>query len=260
MKVKMFLVSLVLGAVLIVAAVSAQEEEAAGIGLSAGVEFGLGDVVDKVVFSLAPQITYENSFLDGALDVFAEGIYAFAFDDEVGMEASLEEELGYNFFPGSASTLSIIVNNLNEFVLTPDEAKGVSGTFTPGVKYTHALGFGDLYGRTGLPVEYADFGLGLDLTAGMAAAFGFGAELTAHIALYPDPDYAGLDLILSYEAGNIYAEVEIDTGKDFRDIVIIPEFDYSFKALTFWVKAELGNINADAPVSFTPAIGVKYSF
>jgi hypothetical protein len=281
MKGKMFLVGLALAAVLIVPVVGAQDEEAEGIGLEVGVEFGLGDVADKAVFSMAPQVTYENSFLGGALDVFAEGIYAFAFEDPVGQGASLEEELGYNLSLGP-STLSFIVNNINEFITAPkvdrDAANSANGLLTPSLKFTQALGFGDLYGQVGLPVEYAffekddegknlDTGLGTDLTAGWVSTFGFGAELTAHLAFKPESGYAGLDLILSYETGNIYAEVEIDTGKDFKDIVIIPEFDYSFKAFTLWVKAELGNINASEDdygfkpdVSFAPAIGVKYSF
>jgi hypothetical protein len=253
------------------------QEDDDGIGLDAGVEFGFGDVADKAVFSFAPQITYESSFLDGALDIFAEGIYTLAFDEEVGQEASLEEELGYNFSLGSASTLSIIANNYNEFVIAPkvdsDFANAANGTFTPSLKFTQSPDFGDIYGQVGLPIEYAffekdqDTGLGLDLTAGMAAGFGLGVELTAHFAFQPESDYAGLDLILSYENGSIYGEVEFDTGKDFRDISIIPEFDYSFNAFTVWVKAEIGNINASEDdlgvkpgVSFAPAIGIKYSF
>jgi hypothetical protein len=265
---------------------SAQEEDE-GIGLDAGIEFGLGDVADKVVFGLAPQISYESSFLDGALDVFAEGIYGFAFDDEVGQEASLEEELGYNLSLGEASTLSIIVNNYNEFIIAPkvdsNLANAVNGAFTPSLKFTQSPDFGDIYGQVGLPIEYAffekeldvtsakwsnqDTGLGLDLTAGIAAGFGLGVEITAHIALKPESDYAGLDLILSYENGSIYGEVEIDTGNEFKDISIIPEFDYSFGAVTVWINAEIGNINASEDalgvkpgVSFAPAIGVKYSF
>jgi hypothetical protein len=252
-KLIIFLVVLTLAA----GFVSAQEEEDSGIGLTAGLEFGVTgiNVEEGKTPYLTPGIAYENSF--GDFDVAAEVDYTFDFTDDVPQMFFAEEEVAYNLSLGDIHGLTFTLHNENDIVTAP-EFGDLTGTLEPSVTYTLGLNPGDFYAAAGLPLTYlTDTAVGFYGTLGFAFSFGLGLEATFNLALNPESGYDGTDLLVSYEQDSFYGEVEINIAKE--DITITPEFDYFFNSFTFYVNAEFAGIGADA-VSITPALGVKYSF
>jgi hypothetical protein len=238
------------------------------VGLTAGLGLGFGNVADEAVIGITPQIEFENSF--GNLDVYIDAEYTIEFDSDANHALYLEEELGYNLPFSEISKLSFIVNNQNDFHIAPKaEGNIAGGTVDPAVRYTHTLGFGDLFGQVGLPITYRnqyipasddEAGLGVYAKLGWGSTFGLGTELTLNYSIKPNAEYAETELLLTYEQETFYAEVDIVAAKAFESFTITPEFDYYLGAFTFWASVEFGNLGDDEDISITPAIGVKYSF
>jgi len=255
-----------------------------GIGLSVGLEFGIGNVNkandEEMNPYLMPMLIYENSFFDETLDVYAEFDYTFGFTkepnddgDEVNPQSMyIDLLIGYNLGLGDASTLSFILENeFDEIIISPRLNNGINltGIFTPAVKFNHTLDFGDLFAKIGVPITYYDIdtdaAIGLDFTLGWSSTFGLGIEAKICTLLSPGDDvgYNGFEPIISYKTEHIYIEVETIIPKKISNegVTITPEFDYSFKNFTFYVKCEFAGIGTDGgDVSITPALGVKYSF
>jgi hypothetical protein len=260
--------SFVLGIMLltnIVIANAQEQEEDEGTGISAGLELGAGDVADKAVFSIMPNIVYEKSF--DALDVFGELDYTAALDDPLVQELYLEEEVGYNLQLAEPSVLSFIVNNQNTFFLSPELEEGTThlGVIEPSLKYTHTFGFGDLSGQAGFPIDYLsgvkdEIAAGMYIKAGWASKFGLGIELTGNMALHPESDFSGYGLLVSYERGIFYGEVEVNAGKEFKDFEILPEFDITLGSLTLIARMELYKFDGVDDWVVMPFIGASYSF
>jgi hypothetical protein len=240
--------------------------------LTAVLELGFGDVVEGVVFGITPEIEFENSF--GAFVVYADASYTAAFEEDGAThDFYLELEAGYNLSLGSSSVLSFIVNNANDFHAAPKWGDGVvtvNGTVEPKIKFTQTFGFGDLFLQVGFPVEYAHQGafkgydeaaVGTNLVLGLASEFGLGAELTLNFGLTPDAGYGETELLLTYENGAFYGEVDLIAAEKFESLAITPEFDYTINdVITIYVNAEFGNIGGEGSMSITPALGVKYHF
>jgi len=267
-----FLLVLVLSA-----SFAAAEDE--GIGLSAGLEFGIENINkandEEMNPYLMPMLIYENSFLDETLDVYAELDYTLGFtkepnddgDDVNPQSMYIDLMIGYNLSLGEASTLSFILENeFDEIIISPIYA--LTGIFTPAVKFNQKLGFGDLFAQIGAPITYydkdADTTIGLDFTLGWGSTFGLGIEVKILTLLSPGDvaGYNGFETIISYKIEPVYIEVETIIPKEISNegVTITPEFDYSFKNFTFYVKCEFAGIGAEGGVSITPALGVKYSF
>jgi hypothetical protein len=260
--------------------VNAQEEgaeEAGGIGLTVGLEAGFGNVAEEAEFSITPNVAYENSFLNGALDVFAEVDYTAAFSDPAAHEVYIEEEIGYNLGVIQGGTLSIILNNNNTIKVdpAPEDGETHEGTFEPALKWTQTLGFGDLWAKFGLPIVYLtgvedqtalEFvtTVGWDSTFGLGVEFGLGFLLDDSADEEAETGLADFGLLLSYDGGLIYGEVEVVADKEFEVVTITPEIDVNLDfGLTIYAKAEIGIYDIegiDMDPSFTPAIGVSYSF
>ncbi|MDR0759180.1 MAG: hypothetical protein LBF74_03620 [Treponema sp.] len=241
--------------------VAAQEEEDGGIGLTAGLEFGVAgvNVEDGAVPYLTPGIVYENSF--GDFDVAAEVDYTLNFEDGVPQSLFAEEELGYNLSLSDTQGLTFILHNENDIATAPDfgEVNGDGSILEPNVTYTLGLSPGDFYVTAGLPVTYLpDFALGAYGTLGFGFSFGLGLEATFNLALAEESGYDGTDFLVSYGNDQFYAEVELNIDSEFKTLTITPEFDYFFKNFIFFVKAEFDGIGDE--VSITPALGVTYSF
>jgi len=275
---KVFLLFLVLCAV---AGFASAEDEDEGTGLTAGLEFGISNISkandEDMGPYLMPMLIYEKSFLDGALDVYAELDYTFGFAKDDGANPQslyVDLMLGYNLSFGSASTLSFILENeFDELKISP-KVKGenpLTGIFTPAVKFNQKLDIGDLYAQIGAPITYmqydkdAETAIGLDCTLGWNSAFGLGLELKVCSLLVPSggSGYTGIDATVSYDSEPIYIEVEALIPKEINNegVTITPEFDYSFKKFTFYVKCEFAGIGiSKGDVIISPALGVKYSF
>jgi hypothetical protein len=240
-------------------------EEAGGIGLTVGLEAGFGDVVDEAVFSLTPNVVYENSF--GDFDVFAEIDYTAGFGDPAEHGLYIEEEIGYNIGLIENGTLSIILNNSNEIRLEPELEDGEThvGTFQPSLKWTQGLDFGDLWLQAGLPIGYLtgiedETTLGLSTTVGWDSTFGLGVEFALDFTLDPESDLAGYGLKLSYDGGLISGEIGFAADKEFKVFGVNPEIDVNLDALTIYAKAEIIKIDGFDDPQITPAVGVTYSF
>jgi hypothetical protein len=234
----------------------ADEDE--GIGLSAGLEFGIGNIGkandgERTPY-LMPMLIYENSFFDDSLELYAELDYIFGFtketnddgDDVFPQSLYFDIMAGYNLGLGSASTLSFILENeFDEIIISPRfrENNALNGIFTPAVKFTQGFDFGDLFAQIGVPITYvqydkdADTEVGLDLTLGWNSTFGLGIELKVLTLITPSDisGFNGLEALIAYE--------------------------YVFRNFTFYVKCEFTGIGIkDEVVVISPALGVKYSF
>jgi hypothetical protein len=257
-----------------------------GIGLSAGLEFGIENVSkannEELKPYLMPLLIYENSFLDDTLDLYAELNYTFGCSKEPNDDGNkvfpqsvyLDLMMGYNLGMGSASTLSFILENeFDEIIISPrlDAENALTGIFTPSVKFNQNFNFGDLFAQVGAPITYiqydkdADTAVGLDFTLGWNSAFGLGIEAKILTLLVPGDNagYSGLETTISYENGPVYFEVETIIPKEIGDegITITPQFDYSFRAFTFYANCEFSAIGLNGgDVVISPALGVKYSF
>jgi opacity protein-like surface antigen len=265
---------------------AADDDYDKGIGLSAGLEFGIGNInkANDVEMSpyIMPMLIYENSFFDEALDIYAEVDYTFGFtkepdgDDADVYPQSLYSDLmiGYNMGLGDTSTLSFILENeFDEIIISPKykESNSLTGIFTPTIKFNQELDIGDLFFKIGAPITYiqydkdADKIVGLDFTVGWNSSFGLGLEAKACTVIVPSDDagYTGTEAIVSYETKPIYIEVKTIIPKEIGDegVTVTPEFDYSVKNFTFYVKCEFAGIGiSGGNAVISPALGIKYSF
>ena len=250
-----------------------------GIGLSVGLELGAGGVnrpdgAENMYPYVMPFVVYENSFLGGALDLFAEVDYTVGIYDENPMELYVDLRAGYNLFFGRASTLSFILRNeFDPYIIKPRDSEGnnMVGIFTPAVRFNQAMNFGDIYAQAGVPITYmqedknAELGFGLNLTAGWVSTFGLGLETTAYATIKPsDSDFFnGIDILVYYETGPIYFEVlaEIPSEMEYG-ISLTPYFSYAFSnGLQIYAYCEFEAVAAnEGNIVISPAIGVKFSF
>lgn len=243
---------------------AAQEEE--GLGLSAGVELSFGDVADEAVFGITPLLTYEHSFIDGALDVSAEIDYTVTFEDQTPQEVYAEENIGYNLSLNDASTLTFGLHNENNFSTAPDFGDGEGGSILePSVSYSLALNGGDsgeLAFTLGFPIGYLpDLTSGAYVAAGYVFPFGFGFEATANLDFSPDAGYSETNLVISYAYEELFsAEVEVDADSEFKVYTVTPYLEGYFGSLTVWAGVVFDNIGGEMSVSVSPYIGVSYAF
>jgi len=281
---KFFVALLVL--VLSASFAAANDDADEGIGLSVGLEFGIGNINkandEEMSPYLRPLIIYENSFFDDTLYVYGELYYTFGFTkepnddgDEVNPQSLYSDLiLGYNLSLGEASTLSFILENeFDEIIISPTnkESNALTGIFTLAIKFNHEFDIGDLFAKIGSPITYiqydkdADTSVGLDFTIGWNSTFGLGIEAKICTLMVPGDDagYSGVETIITYETETIYIEVETIIPKEINNegIKVTPEFDYLFKNFTFYVKCEfIGIGTSGGNVIISPALGVKYNF
>jgi len=247
---------------------AAAQEEEEGIGLTAGLEFGIGNIndADNMDPYLMPMIIYENSFLEDALDVYAEVDYYIYLNEDVPMSLYVDLAVGYNLGLAEDSTLSFILENeFDTLDLNPDFA--LTGIFTPAVQFTQGFeDVGDFYAKIGVPITYFDgtdyTTTGLDFTIGWESSFGLGLEAIIKTLIDPvDVGYYELEATISYETGPVYCEVNMIFPKEADEgITITPEFDYALGNLTLYTWIEFAGIGVEDGLSITPAIGVKFSF
>jgi len=249
------------------------------IGLTVGAEFGIGNInkADDGDWEpyLMPSITYETSFLDGALDLSAELDYTFDFTskfDKISQWLYFDLSLGYNLKLGSASTLSFILENeLDEFQISPrSDGNNFTGIFTPAIKFNQEVSIGDIYAKVDAPITYiqdakdADKLVDLRATLGWDSSFGLSLWARLNSSLVPEVvGYNGFDANVSYETGPVYFEIEANIPKEINDdgVTVTPEFDYNFGSFTFYLNCEFANIGVDGKkINISPALGVSFSF
>jgi hypothetical protein len=225
-----------------------------------------------------PMLIFDRSF--GDLDVYAELDYIYGFtkeSDEDGKEVNpqyldFELDLAYNIGLGSGTTVSLLLENLNRFRISPKSDKfgnSFIGILAPGIKFNQGTAFGDLFVRADLPITYRyfgeldDFTSGLDFTAGWGSTFGFGIEFTAYNDLTPDfKSFTWYDVLASFETRSFYAEVLFEIPREFDDygMFITPHLELYFGNFTIYGFCEFAGIGSDWDTSISPGVGVKFSF
>jgi len=276
------------------------------IGLSTSLEFGIAGVNkpndDEDIYPyLWTDVVYENAFLDEALDLYAELAYDFTFTKDTNDEGKeafpqnlyLDFMAGYNFSLGDASTLSIILEDEDYFVLSPSDDDNIVGILKPGIKFNQSIeDVGDLYIQTDVPFAYLYYGMeknssfvGLDITVGWESSFGLTIELGGNILFSPNDKifgeslngFTGMSFTVSYETDSFYTEIastfpikNLDNGEPYSyfdvsatsGISITPLFSYNFtdflSAYVFCTFDGIGIKGNDIGIS--PAIGVTFSF
>jgi hypothetical protein len=242
----------ILALVLIVSFVKADED---GIGLTVGVEFGIGDInkpddAEEIYPYLVPFIIYEHSFLDGAVDLYTELGFVLGFWDEYNKDAEtvmpmwlyFNLNLGYNLFLNDGFTVTFnLKNEFDEIMLTPrfEDSNNMVGIFTPAIKFNQERDFGDIFFKVGIPITYmqhykdADTEFAFHLTAGWSGNLGSYFEIKAAI---PQNMNYGFSLV--------------------------PFFSYAFNSgLELFAYCRFDAIAADGmDVAISPAIGVMFSF
>jgi hypothetical protein len=234
------------------------------IGLSTGLEFGIADVSsDERMPYLMPMIIYEQPFLDDALDIYAELDYTFGFAEELEQSLYLDLMVGYNLGLSESSMLSFILQNkFDEITIHNGDLAGI---FTPAIGFNQELNFGDIFAAAGLPVYYnnnedSDTELGLNFTLGWESSFGLGLEFTVLTMISGGFKYDSLEVIARFETDPIYIEViaEIPSDLDYG-ITITPLIEYAIGNFSLYTKCEFAGLGAEK-ISFSPALGIKYSF
>jgi len=249
----------------------------------AGLEFGIENVNkandENMTPYLMPIFIFEGSFLDEALDLYAELNYTFGFADKFKQSLFADLIFAYNFEIGRASTLSFILQNeFDEIIISP-VTKGINkleGIFTPAIKFEQEFKFGDFFVNAGVPVTYIQYDkdagteVGLDFTVGLESVFGLVLEFKLLTLLVPGDDagYHGFEAIAGYEIRPAYFEVEVIVPEDVRDegITITPLLEFGFRNWIFYLECEVAGLGAakaagaDSRVTASPALGVKFSF
>jgi hypothetical protein len=84
------------------------------LGVTTGIELGFQDLryYRKDNMYLRPMFTYENSFIDGALDIYGELGLPFWSKPKFWMGMDIDFEVGYNLNLAPASTLSFILESM----------------------------------------------------------------------------------------------------------------------------------------------------
>ena len=259
------------------------------IGFTLGLEVGVANVttVDDANIEpyLKPSIIFDNSFFDGKLDLYAELAYTVGIYDDNPMYLYAYAEATYNLFFGEKLypefedyryTLSFILGNeIDSFMISPwDDGPNMFSILKPGIKFTQAscLNYqriGDLYLQVFVPVVYlqhdknADTEVFLEATAGWDSRFGLLFEITPYFSLVPDFEYVALGLFASYDAGLVYAEVDVTIPNKIDEfgITVTPEVSFNiFNGFEAYLRCIVAGIGADWDMVLTPGLGVRYSF
>lgn len=246
--------------------------EEGGIGLTAGVDVGFGDITDDMVISVIPNMEYARIFGGIALRAYVEYNLAFA-DPKAAQDLYGELEGFYSLKLGEPSLLTFGVYTEHGFHLAPDWGNDVrvyKMIIEPRVMYTQTFGFGSLYGRVGVPLgifhqevlkDNDEFGLGMNFRLGWKSNFGLETHVTANMDLKPGREYTGTDLLVSYEPESIglYAEVKATADKSFDLFTVTPKIEFWLNDMFgIWAQAELGGLGNE--LSVVPTVGVKASF
>jgi hypothetical protein len=266
------------------------------LGLAAGLD-DLANMSRSPALTLKPALAYFGNF--GDFDLYLGAFYTLIFTDPPPpplplQRGGLQETLGYNFLLGGSATLTVTLDNDNQFNFTGDENVPVDGGFycmfanlEPSLTFTQDLSYGDVTAAIGLPVDYSDFinraviedfggaNLGVDayLTLGYNTSFGLGVQVTPRVWIRPDPEYGETELTLTWTAQSFYLSLTVSADALFREWDVEPYLAYTYKNWTFTGtvlfegigRTGTGNALVDAEsgnsrMVITPSLGVRYRF
>jgi hypothetical protein len=258
--------------------------------LNIGAMFGLDDVANMSrapAFTLKPTIAWFGSFNN--FDIYMGGFYTVYFDDPLMQNIGLQETFGYNFLLGDSTTLTVNLDNDDQFRIAPGEPTFMFAAVEPSVALTQDLTQGDISLRIGVPMDYAELvntgimgeelgkeqELYLDayIILGYNAPFGLGVELKPIMNIVPEPQYSDTDLTVTYVIKSLYLSLTASADKDFKSFSLEPYIAWTIKNFIFSAtvvfdnigEAGTGNVVVDAEtgadrITITPSVGVKYRF
>jgi hypothetical protein len=213
------------------------------LGFYFGFQAGLGDLNDKTqdYINLRPSLGYMNSF--GGWDVFFCAFYTAGLDNPAGGAAlpplhrgGIEASAAYNIGLPADLTLTLALDNQNQFNFTPDDGPlGVNTAFLafaalePAARLTYALPFGDLSAANSFPFSYAD-----DKALDYSLSFGLNTDF-------------GLALSASFEWWNLW----VDAGSDYGKTNPPAQYGQTGLIASFWRGAFFASLALTADATFT---------
>ena len=246
------------------------------LGLTVGLEFTIENVHREndgdMEPYLGPFIIYEESFLDDALDIYAELSLWVGFFDDNPVDLYFNLAAAYNLFLSPASTLSFLLENEVDTLLIsprPDEGSGVRSIFKPGIRFNQNMDFGDLYAQALFPITYlnyysdADTEVALEATLGWESNFGFALSFTPVFNLSPESGYEHVEILASYGTDAVYIGVEVIIPNEFNDygLTITPEVIFNITdSFSAYLRCEVARVGIDEDMILAPAVGVMFSF
>ena len=254
-------------------------------GLSVGAEYRIGNFdADPLgtAMDLRLDVNYEDYFMNDALEIEAEVGFLMNNFDDMTNDADIELEIRYNFTPAFQVLL-------NSWTLIPfDKDVDVTSWLTPGLKYKHGFGFGDLYVQADVPMYLAGAGdaldiIGLNFTISLFNErkfrgpvndfpLGFGGEIALYNILddqFESDFLQNLTITPFFGAGLWYAEVEVglplvEDGFDHFGLTITPKFEIDLPpvdGLSLWLDLPVSNIGAEeGDVVIGLGFGVNFKF
>jgi len=234
-------------------------------GFFTGLELGLGNFsgTENVQTHF---LAYRNAFGNGAFNFYGGIYHSLRFSEDLPRDLSLELSLSYNIFPGSASTLSLFLENDNNFELSPcpkNNCLHFTGNLRPGISFITGFGSGNIYSRISTPFTYSFETLDLAITLGWISDRRFGVELSSYSLINPNPAYNGFDIGIYFQSGTLFSKITLGIPADLNQgLIISPELKFTSQSGIFSVYAR-GNIrgisSGTGGLQFYPVIGVMFN-
>jgi hypothetical protein len=272
------------------------------LGFYLGFQAGLDDLNDKTqdYINLRPSLGYMNSF--GGWDLFFCAFYTASLDNPAGGSAlpplhrgGLEANVAYNVDLPADFTLTLSLDNQDQFNFTPDEGALAENTaflayaaLEPALRLTYALPFGDLSAANSFPFSYGDDkALDYRLSAGLNTDFGLALSATFewwnlwvdaasdYGKANPPVQYGQTELIVNFWRGAFFASLAFTADEAFERFGLEPYAAFTIGRLTLCARSLFDNLGPspdDAEwrllliqgrrevSSIIPSVGVKLRF
>jgi hypothetical protein len=196
----------------------------------------------------------------------------------VGLGFFGEEGLNYKLPIEGVGFLDFDFYNEDTIYIMPSDPdyNMFEGRLEPSFKFTYLHELGDMYGKLGVPVDYAqreldsELGLGLALLLGYyTPKIGLGVELTLNLALIQEVQYTDTELGLSYDWTPYFrSELDFIARDAFKSFDIKGEIHYDIWKhatvantwpVTFKAGFEFTGIGS-GDVLFSPMMGFVWNF
>ena len=235
------------------------------------------DVVNSEIF-----VSYDNSFMDNALKLFAKTSFIMKDFSDLQTGMGLEVEVAYNLHFANKNHLNFMLNSYTEIPFDRDAS--VYSGLKPKVLFGHntkVLGY--VYFQVDVPFTIYDEAVrafddvGLDLTlkllrrrgkeTGYPDGFGFKTKLQTKLNGSDDFFY-NLRFVPYFASGIFYGEVELnipifENGMETRGMSIIPKIDTDIPALdglSLWLNMPIRRIGAGNGNNTIVGLGMGVSF
>jgi hypothetical protein len=245
-----------------------------GTGLNLGFQADPGDILDEPILGLRPTLAWFGSLAD--LDIYLGAFYTVNFDYPRAHKAGFQETLTYSFFPGDTTTLSLGVDNDDQFNISPGTVELLYAVAEPSLSCTRDLPLGDITLTLAFPLGYSpEFSMDTGLGLGYGFPFGLYLEAAARVWIAPEPEYGETEFTLGWRNKAFYASCTLIADKNFKTYRVEPYAAWSIKSFTLFAGAVIEGIGeertaesavaAEEPglkngVTLIPRLGITYRF